>query len=79
MSSAAPIDPVPAPTSALTISVPEAARRLGVSKFAVYDAVSRGDIIAVRIGRRVQIPTHVIDELLTHGNTGGGQDRETAR
>ena len=62
----------------LTISVPEAARRLGVSKFAVYDAVSRGDIIAVRIGRRVQIPTHVIDELLTHGNTGGAKPEQAA-
>lgn len=61
---------------ALTISVPEAARRLGVSKFAVYDAVSRGDIVAIRIGRRVQIPTHVIDELLTHGNTGAGKPEE---
>lgn len=51
-----------------TYSVPEAAARLGISKFTLYRAVNRGDIVAIKIGRCTQIPAHVVDELLAHGN-----------
>lgn len=52
----------------LTYSVEAAAALLGVSKDTLYRAVNRGDIIAIRFGRAVQIPAHVIDRLLADGN-----------
>lgn len=51
-----------------TYSVPTAAALLGMSKATLYRAVNRGDIIAIRFGRAVQIPRHVIDRLLADGN-----------
>lgn len=42
-------------TDRLTITVAEAAHLLGVSTDAVYDAVNRGDLKAVRVGRRLCI------------------------
>lgn len=52
-----------------TLSIAEAADRLGVSYNTVARAIDRGDIAAIRLGRRRTIPTHVIDRLLTEGNT----------
>jgi excisionase family DNA binding protein len=40
----------------LTMTVEEAARILGVSRATAYDAVSRGEIPCLRIGRRILIP-----------------------
>jgi excisionase family DNA binding protein len=37
------------------MTVPEAARLIGLSESATYDAVSRGEIPAVRIGRRILV------------------------
>ncbi len=39
----------------LTMTVSEAAALIGLSESATYDAVSRGEIPAVRIGRRILI------------------------
>ena len=39
----------------LTMTVPEAARLIGVSDSAAYEAAARGDIPAVKIGRRVLV------------------------
>ena len=44
-----------APPERATITVPEAATMLGLSESATYEAVTRGEIPAVRIGRRVLI------------------------
>ena len=49
---------------ALTLSVKEAALRLGVAPNTVYLAVCRGDIHAVRIGRRIVIPRASLERLL---------------
>lgn len=51
-----------------TYSVPIAAALLGVSKATLYRAIERGDIIAIRFGRAVQIPRHAVDTLLADGN-----------
>ena len=39
----------------LTMTVSEAAALIGLSESATYDAVGRGEIPAVRIGRRILI------------------------
>lgn len=47
-----------------TLSVDEYAALVGCSRDAVYDAVHRGEIRAVRIGRLIRIPRQpVLDAL----------------
>lgn len=48
----------------LTVSVPEAARLLGVSRMTAYSAVCEGTIPSLRIGRRVLVPRAALDRLL---------------
>ncbi|MCZ7535607.1 MAG: helix-turn-helix domain-containing protein [Acidimicrobiia bacterium] len=43
----------------------EAAELLGVGRTLAYDLVARGVLPSVRLGRRVVIPRHALDELLT--------------
>jgi excisionase family DNA binding protein len=47
-----------------TYTVEEVARILGISRTTAYECVRRGDIQARRFGRRVVVPTMVIDRLL---------------
>ncbi|MBI5738846.1 MAG: helix-turn-helix domain-containing protein [Mycolicibacterium neoaurum] len=48
----------------LTITVERAGRLLGISRGLAYDLVRRGEIPAVRLGRRLVVPAHAIDEIL---------------
>lgn len=48
----------------LTITVERAGQLLGISRGLAYDLVRRGDIPAVRLGRRLVVPAHAIDEIL---------------
>ncbi len=47
-----------------TYTVDQAAKLLGVSRDAVYDAVARGEIRYLRFGRAIRIPKVVIDEMV---------------
>jgi excisionase family DNA binding protein len=58
-----------------TISVPEAARLLGVGRNAAYEAVARGQIPVIRIGRMLRVPKAALKRMLAldgssaqHGN-----------
>ncbi|MGH9890828.1 MAG: helix-turn-helix domain-containing protein [bacterium] len=48
----------------LCISVPEAARLLGLGRNSVYEAVGRGEVPAVRIGRRLVVPIRALEAWL---------------
>jgi excisionase family DNA binding protein len=48
----------------LVLSVPEAARLLGISRTHAYGLVARGELAHVRLGRRIVVPRHAIDALL---------------
>jgi len=48
----------------LFISIPEAARRIGVSYMTAHRAVSKNLWPAVQIGERLMIPTRWLDELV---------------
>jgi excisionase family DNA binding protein len=52
---------------ALVISVEEAGRRLNLSRNTAYEAVKRGDIPSVKIGRRVLVPIVALEQLLSGG------------
>lgn len=53
----------------LAHTVPAAARLLGVGRNTLYDAVKRGEIPHIRIGRRILIPTSALEAFLRCGVT----------
>lgn len=48
----------------LTITVEEAAARLGISRTLAYELVRRGEIPSLRLGRRRLVPVHALDLML---------------
>lgn len=48
----------------LTLTVPEAARLLGISRTSAYEAAHRGELPLVQIGRRMLVPYHALLRLL---------------
>lgn len=55
-------------TNNLTMSVTEAAKRLGVSRNLAYEAARRGDIPTIKIGKRLLVPIAALHRLLANGN-----------
>lgn len=53
----------------LTWTVEEAAVALGVSRAFAYDAVRRGEIPAIKIGRRILVPRSALNHLLENSPT----------
>lgn len=49
---------------ALTISVEECAKVLGISKVSAYAAARRGDLPTLRIGRRILVPRRGLEAML---------------
>ena len=54
------------PERPATLTVDQAAAILGIARSSAYEAVRRGDIPAVRVGRRVLVPRVGLDRLLGH-------------
>jgi excisionase family DNA binding protein len=54
----------PAGVERLTLTVEEAAVMLGVSRAGAYEAVQRGEIPSIRIGRRILVPKAALQKLL---------------
>jgi excisionase family DNA binding protein len=48
----------------LTYSVPEGARKIGVSDNTMYEAIKRNEIPHIRIGKCVRIPKAALDRML---------------
>lgn len=48
----------------LTMSVEEAGQALGLGRAGAYEAVARGEIPTVRIGRRLLVPIRAVDAML---------------
>jgi excisionase family DNA binding protein len=45
-------------------NVPEAAEIFGTTPWAIYEAIKRGELRVVRIGRLIKIPRPVVEEML---------------
>jgi len=52
------------PLEPLAVTVPEAARLLGVSPALAYELIARGDLNAVRLGRRLVVPVASLRDLI---------------
>jgi excisionase family DNA binding protein len=48
----------------LTVTVAEAGDLLGISRGLAYELVQRGELPAVRLGRRIVVPVRAIEALL---------------
>jgi excisionase family DNA binding protein len=48
----------------LTISVPEAGRRLGLGRNAAYEAAKRGELPVLKFGKRLVVPIAALERLL---------------
>ncbi len=49
----------------LTLTVPEAAKRLGVGRNTLYAAIQRGEVPSIRIGRRTLVPVAALERFLS--------------
>ena len=47
-----------------TLTIAEMSLTLGIGRNSAYEAVKRGDIPSVRIGRRILVPTKALENLL---------------
>ncbi len=55
----------PSPEERPTLPVwPDTGQILGLSRQGTYDAVTRGDIPSIRVGRRLLVPTAALRRLL---------------
>lgn len=48
----------------LTLTIEEAASALGIGRSSAYEAARRGDIPAVRIGKRLLVPRAALERML---------------
>lgn len=48
----------------LALTVEEAGHLLGISRTLAYGLVARGELPAVRLGRRIVVPRKALEELL---------------
>lgn len=55
------------PLEPLAVTVPEAARLLGVSTALLYEMIARGELNAVRLRRRLVVPVASLRELIAVG------------
>jgi excisionase family DNA binding protein len=53
-----------------TVSVPEAGAILGLGRNGSYEAVRRGDIPAIRLGKKLRVPKAVLERMLNSAETG---------
>jgi excisionase family DNA binding protein len=56
------------------LTVQEAARLLKIGRNACYEAVARGEVPAIRIGRTIRIGRAALDRLLTGSGDGGVEE-----
>lgn len=50
--------------SPATMTVSEAAALLGISRSSAYECVRLGSIPSIRLGRRIVVPRHALQQLL---------------
>lgn len=64
------------PSQRLTMNVEEAAVVLGISRASAYQAVTRGEIPCIRIGRRILVPKAALERMLEGAAPPGGAGEE---
>lgn len=49
----------------LTLTVEEAARRFGIGRRAAYTAVAKGQLHAIKLGRKLRVPIASLEKMLS--------------
>lgn len=57
----------------LTLTVPEAARVLGIGRNACYERIHEGTLPAIRLGRRLVVPKAGLERLLSGAGSHKGE------
>ena len=52
-----------------TLTVEEAAQRLGIGRGTAYEAAKRGEIPTIRLGKRLVVPKAALERMLTLGSS----------
>ena len=63
-------------TRRLTMTVPEAAQKLGIGHNQAYQAARSGELPTIRIGNRILVPVSALENKLLSAK--GSPDRATA-
>jgi excisionase family DNA binding protein len=50
-----------------TLTIEEAAEILGLSRASAYAAANNGDLPVIRLGRRLIVPRHALEQMLDVG------------
>jgi len=58
---------IPSDKERLVYTVEEARRLLGLSRGLMYEAIRRGEIPSIHIGRRILVPRAALERLLQQG------------
>ena len=66
-------------SEALTISVPEAGKRLGLSRNSAYQAAKKGELPVIRIGHRLLVSVFALDEMLGAHRSVSGEETAATR
>lgn len=61
-----------------TITVEEAAQVLGISRSSAYEAVRRGELPTIRIGRRYVVPRVALERMLSEPGNAATVYRDAA-
>jgi excisionase family DNA binding protein len=61
------------------VSVADAARRLGIGRSALYEAIARGEIASVKVGRRRVVPEAEVARILGGRASDQGLARQERR
>ncbi len=64
-------------TEKLTLTVAEAARCLGIGRNSAYEAIAKGEIPVVKIGKRLLVPKAALEKLLAAGQPKKIDDNES--
>ena len=54
----------------LTLSVPETAKLLGISRALAYQLVARGELPSLRLGRRIVVPRAALERFIGESEPG---------
>jgi len=61
----------------LTLTVDETAKCLGIGRNSAYEAIARGEIPVVKVGKRLLVPKAALEMLLSAGQSKKNGDNES--
>ena len=61
----------------LTLTVDETAKCLGIGRNSAYEAIARGEIPVVKVGKRLLVPKAALEILLAAGQSKKISDNES--